>query len=65
MPQFPPDDPSKEYEGKNTRLRRELWERLARIAKSEGKSRSYVIEYFLTWAADDYETGKAKSKKQG
>ena len=61
-PQFPPSDPDEEYEEKNTRLKHGLWERLARIAKAEGKSRNYVMAFFLSWAADDYEAQR-KSKK--
>ena len=63
LPQFPPDDPNEVYEGKNTRLKRALWERLAKIARAEGKSRSHVIEFFLSWAADDYDATKRQPKK--
>jgi len=62
-PQFPDEDPEDAYVGINTRLRRRLWKRLQRIADAEGKSRNYVVEFFLQWAADDYEATKKSNKK--
>lgn len=61
VPQFPSEDPKKKV-GVNIRLPKYLWKRLDEIAETEGKSRNYVIEFFLEWAADDYATGRRTKK---
>lgn len=62
-PQFPQPNPEEEGVPKTIRLPRALWKRLDAIAKLEKKSRNYVVEFFLAWAADDYETAKKANKK--
>jgi predicted transcriptional regulator len=62
-PQFPPPDPEAEGLPKTIRLPRVLWKRLDAIAKAEKKSRNFVVEFFLTWAADDYEAAKKGTRK--
>jgi len=62
-PLFPQPDPEEEGLPKTIRLPRVLWKRLDAIAKAEKKSRNYVVEFFLSWAADDYEAAKKNGKK--
>lgn len=59
LPQFPPKNPLDEIVPSNIRLKQRLWDRLDRIAEAEGKSRNEVIVFFLEWACEDYEEGKA------
>lgn len=63
MPQFPKPDPLEQVVPSNVRLKRRLWARLDEIAKSEDKSRNEVMEFFLTWACEDYDAGKKNSRK--
>jgi len=63
-PEFPKDDPEEQYQGVNIRLKKRLWRELERIAKEEGKSRNYVVEFFLTWAAEDYRAAKNGRNKK-
>lgn len=62
-PLFPQPDPEDEGKGKTIRLPRALWKRLDAIAKLEKKSRNFVVQFFLQWAADDYDAAKKGGKK--
>lgn len=64
VPEFPPDDPEEEVKRQPVSLQKRLWDRLTHIAESEGKSRNRVIEFFLEWAADDWEQAKSRKHKK-
>jgi hypothetical protein len=64
VPEFPPDNPEEEVRRQPVALKERLWTRLARIAEAEGKSRNRVIEFFLEWAADDWELAKSRKSRK-
>ncbi len=64
VPEFPEDDPETEIKSQPVRLQKRLWDRLAVIAEAEGKSRNRVVEFFLEWAADDWEQGRLRKPKK-
>lgn len=61
-PELPPKE---EIDGKQVRLRRSLWARIAAIAKAEDRSLNEVAAFFLEWATDDYEQAQSRKPERG
>jgi hypothetical protein len=64
VPEFPEDNPEDDLKSQPVRLKKRLWDRLTAIAEAEGKSRNRVVEFFLEWAADDWEQAQARKHKK-
>lgn len=66
VPQFEQPDPDREVLKKQVRLEKRLWERLKVIGREQTPKRSMnaVIEFFLEWAIEDYELGKAQRNRK-